>query len=258
MPKQRKKASRPFAASTFTKKTRRRKRTGTKIKPVATGYFNDTDPYRSYTTKQQARTEGVRLSAITKKKRSARVPTFYTILQDRRKGVPAKKFSGKLQGPHTIPHYYILDALVNARADSILEEIADLRLTPKEFEEIVNKEIPVGHKKRARAEVAIQRYDNIYNKGDSLFKITKPSEADQVRLVHTLNKALQMHPYQTYSYKGTGAGAAALGGKGERRGTQLTIDLPGTAGFKNNDAVRKVLKKLAKSYGTFQRTDAVG
>lgn len=258
MPKQRKKPSRPYAPSTFTKKTKHRKRTGTKIRPVATGYFNDTDPYRPYATKQQAKTEGVRLRAITKKKRSARVPTFYTILQDRRKGVPTNKFSDKLQGPHTIPHYYILDALVNARADSLLVQIADLRLTPKEFEEIVDREIPVRHPKRARAQVAIQRYGNIYDKGDRLLKNTSPSEADQVSIVHTLNKALQMHPYQTYSYKGGGAGGAALGGKGERRGTELTIDLPGTAGFKNNKAAKKVLKELAKRYGAFQRTDAVG
>lgn len=49
-----------------------------------------------------------------------------------------------------------------------------------------------------------------------------------------------------------------MGGKGERRGTELTIDLPGTAGFKNNKAAKKVLKELAKRYGAFQRTDAVG
>jgi hypothetical protein len=243
----------------FAKKTKRRaKGRGTKVKAVATGYFNDTDPYRSFPTKKEATDEGARLRKITGKKRYSRVPTFYTILQDSRKGVRTNKFGKATQGPHTIPHYYALDALVNARATNKLTEIARLRPTPERFAEIVDEEIPAGHKKRPRAEVAVERYKHLYEKGDELLKKKNPSVEEEIKSVHTLNKALQLHPYQTYSYKGAGAGKTALQGKGERRGLDVTIDLPHTAGFADNAATQKVLERLLKRYGKFQRTDAVG
>lgn len=259
MPRGPRKRGGPSAPSMYAKKTkRRRKGTGTKVKAVATGYFNNTDPYRVYATKKEATDEGVRLRKITEKKRSARVPTFYTILQDKRKGVRTRNFPSKPQGPHTIPHYFILDALIYARENNILEEVADLRLTPSEFKKIVNTEIKPEHKKRPRALVAIKRYRAIYEKGDMLLGIRNPTEEEEIKTVHTINKALQLGPYQTYSYKGTGASKTATMYKGELRGTPVVMDFPHTAGFADNAATRSVLEDLLTRLREFQRPGAEG
>ena len=246
-------------ASPWVTKKKKSKNPRAKVQAVATGYFNDRDPYRTFATKAEARQEGTRLKGLLKK-RSSRVVTFYGVLQDPRKGVPEKNFPTTKQGPHTIPHYYVLDALVNARGDDRLDELADLRLTPAKFKQIVDAEIPVGHIKRRRAEVAVELYKRVYKRAAPLLTKMKSqglaalTEPEQIKLVHTINKAFQLHTYQTYSYKGKGASKKALAGKGERRGAEVTIDLPHTAGFQDTEATQTVLEELRDKFGGFQKT----
>jgi hypothetical protein len=244
--------------NSFLAKSKKRKidpnRRKAKTKSTSRGRTNDRDPYRFHATQADADQDAIRLKNVVDKTRDNRVPTFYTILQDKRKGVPRKNFGSVPQGPHTIPHHYTLDALVNARENNRLREISGLRPDPGEFKHMVYDEIPKDHPKRRRAKVAVKRYERLFEKADLLLTGLEGAgltEAETIKLVHTLNKGLQMHPFLTYAYKGKGAGKNALKYKNESRLEPVKLDMPTKPVYNDMTDARTVIDELLEGYRQF-------
>ncbi|RKG82759.1 hypothetical protein D7W79_01790 [Corallococcus exercitus] len=214
----------------------------TTITRTAQGYFHDLDPYSLHDTKQAAKSDRKRLaeSDMRVKSRNPRVPTFYTILQDKRKNSPSK-FTRVPQGPHVFPHIGIHLLLVQAKAMNKLNLFNDLILTPVQYETNVKLEIKDDHAKGDRAKVAVERYKRIHARYVGLMTRPNPDNAQTIKLVHSMNKLLQSDPHGTYAYKGRGAGKKATSGKGEssNRPMQNQIDLPKNHGF-SQEGVRLV------------------
>ena len=115
------------------------------------------------------------------------------------------------------------------------------------FEKLVNKEIPPTHPKRERATLAIEQYGTIHKRIKLLKDIgNSRNEEQNIKYVHSVNKALQLHPYGTYAYKGKGASKSSLKGKGESATKPLAdqIDLPSNHGFKDISAAKQRNKTL--------------
>jgi hypothetical protein len=222
------------------------------------GYHHDRDPYAFHGTQADAIKERSRLSAI--KKRKPRVATFYSLIQDKRKitfvrnkGAQRFRRFDKPQGPHTFPHHGIHHAIAEAKKLGRLDEFDSLIPTKKEFKEIVNKEIPLNHAKRPRAELAIEHYKKVRARYDTL-KSAVRDEAGDIRYAHTINKAIQLHPYGSHTYKASGAGNTALAGKGET-GTSYDlrpqIDMPGSP-FTDMNAANERMKSVWKVVKKFR------
>jgi hypothetical protein len=244
-----------------------RKKIGTTKISGTAGWTHNLDPYTRFPDEDEMRADlkvleatlavpGPKARAVPEpivpfRKRKVRVATLYSILQDTRVNQQEKKFPVTEQGPHTIPHYYILDSLVNARKQSRLAEIAGLRMPPETFEERVYQEIPVRHPRRERAEIAVRYYRRIYEKGTQLLQKEGLTRAEETKLTAQLNKALNLNPYQTYKYHGHGASSRDLQYKGERRDKPVGVDLPDDAGYHDFDVAVPEIKRLLRGYGKF-------
>lgn len=228
------------------------------ITRTAKGYWHDLDPYTRHATKSAAQKERSRLLGVQKsnpkiKRRKARVSTFYTILQDKRKNNPTK-FTSVPQGPHTFPHFALHDALTEARQQNKLDDFHPLLPSPADYDKLVAGEIPSGHAKEARAKIAQNTYARRYAtylalKGKGVAR----TEAETIRYTHKINKLLQMHPHGSYAYKGAGASKKALKGKGESstKSVAMQIDLPAKHGFNDIKAVQTRNASLLKTVTTF-------
>lgn len=209
------------------------KKPKTSIASTARGYFHDLDPYSLFPTKDKARQDrSLLFKAGVVKSRKARVSTFYTILQDKRKNDP-RKFGAVPQGPHTFPHHGIHTGLVEARKQGQLDVFANILPSPGDYNTRIEAEIPSGHAKRHRAEIAMDIYAKRHKRMLGFQAIATPSRAQQIAYAHVINKMLQMDPHGSYAYKGKGAGRGALKGKGESTLKPIAqqIDLPTKHGF---------------------------
>ena len=221
------------------------------ITSTARGYFHDLDPYTLFATKDKAtKDRSLLLSGGIVKSRKPRVSTFYTILQDKRKNDP-RKFGAVPQGPHTFPHHGIHTGLVEARQQNKLDLFANILPSPGDYNKRVNSEIPVDHVKRHRAEIAMEIYDKRYKRMQGFRSLSAPTRPQQIAFAHVINKMLQMDPFGSYAYKGTGAGRGALKGKGESTLKPLAqqIDLPSKHGFKNIGEVTDRNNTLSTTLG---------
>lgn len=211
----------------------------TRISSTARGYFHDLDPYTLHPTKQSATKARSALAKLPgAKSRAPRVSTFYTILQDKRKNSPTK-FGNVPQGPHTFPHHGLHTGIVEARDQGKLGDFGTVIPSPVQYGQRVDQEIPVGHPKRARAELAKGIFKKRHTRFQRLHVKAARSVFEEIAFAHVANKLLQMDPYGSYAYKGKGAGKKALGGKGESSLLPLAqqIDLPKNAGFTNLSGV---------------------
>ncbi|HEX5126320.1 MAG TPA: hypothetical protein VFW00_06245 [Rhodocyclaceae bacterium] len=224
-----------------------------KIKSTAKGYFHDLDPYRLHATKAGATKDRSRLLKLGgAKSRAPRVSTFYTILQDKRKNNP-KKFGNVPQGPHTFPHHGIHHGIMEARRQKKLYLFKAVIPSPTQYGSRVDSEVPVGHIKRSRAELAKTIFKKRYTRFSSLMTASR-SELQDIAFAHVINKLVQMDPHGSYAYKGKGAGKKALGGKGESSLLPLAqqIDLPKNSGFNDVSAVTtrsQTILKTLKGFG---------
>jgi hypothetical protein len=210
------------------------------IKRTAKGYWHDLDPFTRHKTKSDAQKDRTRLLGIRKtdpklKRRAARVSTFYTILQDKRKNNPTK-FTSVPQGPHTFPHFALHDAISEARQQGKLDDFHPLIPSPADYNKIVTSEIPSGHAKEPRAKLA----QSIYARRHATYLALQAKgvgriESETIRYADKINKLIQMHPHGSYAYKSTGASRKALKGKGESstKPVDKQIDLPAKHGFKD-------------------------
>jgi hypothetical protein len=224
-----------------------------KINRTAKGYWHDLDPYTRHATKAAAQKDRSRLRGVQLKARKARVSTFYTILQDKRKNHPTK-FTSVPQGPHTFPHFALHDALTEARQQGKLDDFDPLIPSPADYDKLVTGEIPVGHAKEARAKIA----QSTYARRHAAYLALKAqgvgrTEAETIRYAHKINKLLQMHPHGSYAYKGSGASRKALKGKGESssKPVDTQIDLPAKHGLSDVNAVNTRNASLLKTVKTF-------
>jgi hypothetical protein len=223
---------------------------GKSIYSTAKGYFHDMDPYRLHSTKAIAMKERSRVAKLGGKKRLPRVSTFYTILQDKRKNNP-QKFGSVPQGPHTFPHHGIHSGIIEARAQNKLNIFDNVIPSPSDYGKRVDSEIPVGHVKRPRAELAKTIFKKRHTRFSTLSKIVGRTELQDIRLSHVINKLIQMDPHGSYAYKSGGASKKALKGKGESTLLPLAqqIDLPKNSGFSNLSAVQTRSQTLLSSLG---------
>lgn len=220
---------------------------GKQIDGPAGAYYHIRNPYRFFSTQSEALSDLKRLRRNGFKPRKVRVPTFYTILQDKRKQRP-RKYGSVPQGPHTFPHHGIFRGIAAAMEMGTLDEFGDLMvLTPLEYGKRVDLEIPKSHRKRGRAEIAIGIYEEAYRGYLDLRLNTSRSEFEDIKLAHRISRLRNLDPWATYAYWGAGAGAGALKGKGESRNKPLIdqIDLPRNAGFANRAAVKSYLESTA-------------
>lgn len=231
-----------------------------KINRTAKGYWHDLDPYTRHSTKtgaQQDRSRlflGIKKNNFKLKPRKARVSTFYTILQDKRKNNPTK-FTSVPQGPHTFPHFALHDAITEAKQQGKLDDFHSQIPSPTDYDKLVASEIPVGHVKEPRAKIA----QGIYKKRHTAYLMLKAkgvgrTEFETIRYAHTINKLIQLHPYGSYAYKSGGASKKALKGKGESstKSVDTQIDLPSKHGFNDIKAVNSrntSLLKTVKGFG---------
>jgi hypothetical protein len=206
------------------------------VESTAKGYWHNRDPYKLHSTKKEAEKDYSRLGQ-TIKKRVPRVSTFYTILQDPRKNNPTK-FGRVPQGPHTFPFHAIHNGIIEARtkgpvafnefAKKIVPSVAD-------FNSRVSAEISSTHKKRARANIAMEIFAKRHKRFVTLRENTARTEHQDIAFAHVINKLIQMDPHGSYAYKNKGASKNALKGKGESSLLPLAnqIDLPSNHGFSN-------------------------
>lgn len=222
-----------------------------RITSTARGYFHDLDPYTFHPTKAQAAAERSRLlKAVGAKSRSPRVSTFYTVLQDKRKNNP-QKFGSVPQGPHTFPHHGIHGALAEARAQGKFDVFDPVIPTPSQFQQRIDLEVPVGHVKRHRADLASGIFKKRHARFKKLRALAARTEIEDIRLAHVINKLVQIDPHGSYAYKGKGAGKGALKGKGESANQPLAqqIDLPKNSGFSSLSSVQTRSKTLLAAAG---------
>lgn len=226
----------------------------TRISSTARGYFHDLDPYMLHSTKQAAIKDRSVLATLPgAKSRAPRVSTFYTILQDKRKNHPTK-FGNVPQGPHTFPHHGLHTGIVEARDQGKLHFFDAVIPSPVVFGKRVDQEVPFGHPKRARAELAKGIFKKRHQRFKKLKGIVARTRFDDIAFAHVTNKLLQMDPYGSYAYKGKGAGKKALGGKGESSLLPLAkqVDLPKNAGFTDVTGVTtrsKTILATLKKFG---------
>jgi hypothetical protein len=225
------------------------------ITRTAKGYYHNLDPYTLHATKADAGKDRTRVyKNVTQKIRKARVSTFYTIMQDKRKNNP-QKFGNVPQGPHVFPHFGLHQGLIVANKQGKLDVFSPLISTPAAFNTKSDTEIPSGHLKRPRAEIAKTIYKKRHDRFTALQNIIKVNrgEGHSIRYAHVINKLLQMHPHGSYAYKGTGAGKKFLSGKGESSLKPIAnqIDLPKKHGFNDisgvttrNQSILNTLKKI--------------
>jgi hypothetical protein len=224
-----------------------------KINRTAKGYWHDLDPYTRHATKAAAQKDRSRLRGVQFKARKARVSTFYTILQDRRKNNPTR-FTSVPQGPHTFPHFALFDALTEAKRRNKLDDFHPLIPSPANYNKLVTSEIPAGHLKASRAKIAKGIYARRYAAYLALkAKGAGRTEVETIRYAHKINKLIQLHPHSSYAYKSAGAGRKALKGKGESSSKPVAqqIDLPGKHGFKDIKAVNTRNASLLKTVKRF-------
>lgn len=225
-----------------------------KISKIGFSYYHDLDPYTTYPTKKKATEARRELKNAygDLRSRKSRVATFYTILQDPRKNDP-EKFGSVPQGPHTFPHHAIHRGLIAARRANDLDSFAALISSPADYNQRVNMEIPVGHTKRKRAELAMEifqkrhvRFEDLQKKG------TQRTVPETIRYAHVMNKLMQQDPYGTYAYKGSGASKRALKNKGESSNKPLAqqIDQTGKNGFNNPNGMQARNQPLLNLFTT--------
>ena len=229
-----------------------------KPESMSYGYFHDRDPYAFHATQDSAIKGRSKLLAI--KKRRPRVATFYSFIQDSRKidfvrskGSSRFKRYDKPQGPHTFPHHGIHFAIAEAKRLKKLDDFDVLIPSKTDFKAIVDKEIPASHAKRPRADLAIEHYDKVRKRYDTLKTSARDDVAD-IKYAHTINKLVQMHPYGSRTYKGTGAKSGALAGKGETGKAydlRPQIDMPGSP-FTDMKAANARMKSIWKVVKTFR------
>jgi hypothetical protein len=224
-----------------------------KIGRTSHGYFHDLDPYEEHGTKKEATDDR---SALRKdsasKSRKPRVQTFYTFLQDPRKGTPTEGYGSVPQGPHTFPHHAIHHALARAKSLGQLSDFDPLIPSPAQFKAAVDAEIPSGHPKEARAGVARSYYEKRH-KRLMAYKTMPYTRQTGIKMAHTYNKLLQMHPYGSYAYKGGGASKKALKHKGERAGVPLDqqVDMPKSGTFTDMAAAKKRIAAVTTVVSAF-------
>lgn len=209
------------------------------INRTAQGYFHDRNPYKLHATQNDAKKDRSRVAKLGGKIRKPRVSTFYTILQDKRKNNPTK-FGSVPQGPHTFPFHGIHHGIIKALNQGRLSEFKSVIPSPSHFGKSVDTEIPVGHTKRPRAELAKLIFAKRYKRFESYENMSSRTELQDISFAHTTNKLLQMDPHGSYGYKAGGAGKGALKGKGESSLKPLDqqIDLPKNSGLNDTKAVQ--------------------
>jgi hypothetical protein len=224
-----------------------------KISRTGFGYYHDLDPYKVFPTKALATADRSKLyKQADSASRSPRTATFYTILQDKRKNDPTK-FGSVPQGPHTFPHHGIHRGIVEARAQGKLDLFAPLIPSPGQYDARVDNEIPKGHLKRRRAEVAQGIFKKRHLRFSQLQALgNKRDEQQNIRFAHAINKLIQMDPFGVYAFKGKGASKKSLSHKGEKSTLPLAnqIDLPTNHGINDAKGVQtrntSLLTTLAK------------
>lgn len=204
-------------------------------------YSHNYDPYTTFSTQAEARQDASRLKAAGGKPRSPRTPTFYTVLQYKQKG-KIDKLRSVPQGPHVVPHFFVYDKLISGRSNrKYLRKIASTLPDANEYQNMVDSEVGPGHVKSLQAAQAIVLYQKRYKKIAGLLRKKNTTELEDVTLVHTINKAIQLNPYGTYAYLGKGAGKRALKGKGERRDKPIKEQID-WGKFKDGDAGKAYIK----------------
>lgn len=224
------------------------------ISRTAQGYYHDRNPYKLHGTQADAKKDRSRLIGLGVKIRKPRVSTFYTILQDKRKNNPTK-FGSVPQGPHTFPFHGIHHGIIRAYNKGRLNDFKKILPTPSKFNKEVDEEIPKGHPKRVRAELAKIIYAKRHKSLLQLSKMKSGTDPELRKIVmaHRINQMIQLSPYGSYAYKGKGAGKGAVKGKGESslKPVDQQIDMPKNSGIKNTNAVTTRSQSLIKLFKGF-------
>jgi len=225
---------RPFSVTPKKQKAKKKKAGGVKkLKGAKGAYRHEFDPYSEFPTQAAAMADRKRMvdeAAILGtrlKARKARVPTFFTVLHyESKSNTTGRKLAAKPQGPHVVSHINMLMKLTRVRqtmAEGDIQELFELLPTVQQYRRIVRDEVVQGWA-QARARIAVRLYRKRYDEIIDLMNEAARDEAEDIALIHTINKAINLHPYTTHSYYSYGA-KPNVKGKGETRDT-LNIDLP--------------------------------
>ncbi len=216
-------------------KAKKKKAGGAKKPKGAKGaYRHELDPYSEFATQAAALADRKRIVDEARrlgkasKKRNSRVPTFFTVLQYKKKNnFTADKLRSVPQGPHVVSHINILMKLIKVRktmSDADLESLFHALPRPSEYRAAVAAEIGTNHWAHNRARLAANLYRKRYLRIVELMETGARDELEDIELIHKINKAINLHPYSTHSYYTQNA-KPNVKGKGESRYNML-LDEP--------------------------------
>ncbi len=204
----------------------------------AGAWYSSFDPYTTFGTKAEATVYDRKLRDQGRESLRARVPTIYTYTHTK----PTNKLSFALQGPHTVAHRLILQALIDATTAPDVFTIFDAQvLDPATAEEVVfTDEVPesgsFSSTLTGRLDRFVEDYKDIYDRALLEFDEKSP---DLIALKHMTNQLLNMDPYAVYSWKTTTkASQKSLAGKGESKSDPTWDDLydkPPSSSFREKD-----------------------
>jgi len=129
--------------------------------------------------------------------------TMYTYMFTR----PTSQLTAKPQGPHTVAHCLVSYGVQQATSGGTWDELEglfdDQVPTSDEIESILAQEMPAKAKSSSTVQAAIERYKTDYMVlyGNIQMALDDPANADYNETAGAIRQIMEMHPYQTYSWK---------------------------------------------------------